>query len=73
MVLLPLGGLAVELLEQLGFLLTLLLFPNRSYALGWAVSTLSSAKLVLLAALSLSLVSLVCTHVAKRVRRPTRR
>jgi hypothetical protein len=70
---LPLVGLAVELLEQAGFLLILHRFPRRSPALGWAVAVLSAAKLLLLGALLLVLTALAAGRVALRRRRSARR
>jgi hypothetical protein len=71
-VLLPPVGLAVELLEQVGFLVALLSFPRSSRALGWTLSVLTSAKLVLLAALLLVASSLAVARAAARVRGPGR-
>jgi hypothetical protein len=71
--LLPLAGLVVEILEQAGFVVILLLFPGRLPALGWALAALSSAKLLLLGGLLLALLALATARVALRVRRPTRR
>jgi hypothetical protein len=71
-VLLPLVGLAVELLEQFGFLVTLLLFPLAPQVLSWPLAALSAAKLLLLGSLSVLLLLLALARVAMRVRRPTR-
>jgi hypothetical protein len=73
LVLLPFGGLAVELLEQAGFLVSLLVFPQRPLALGWALSVLSAGKLFLLGLLVVGLCMLMAAAAAARVRRPTRR
>jgi hypothetical protein len=73
LVLLPLAGLVVELLEQAGFLAILLVFPRQLPALAWALAAVSFAKLLLLGGLLLALFALATARVALRVRRPTRR
>jgi hypothetical protein len=73
LVFLPLAGLVVELLEQAGFLVILLVFPRQLPALAWALAALSSAKLLLLGGLLLTLSGLATVRVALRLRRPTRR
>lgn len=70
-VLLPLVAISVELLEQFGFLLTLLFFPLGSQALGWSLAALSAAKLILLGGLTVLLLLLASARVVMRLRRPT--
>lgn len=57
-ILLPLAGLLVELLEQAGFLVALAFFPTRLSALAVAVSLLTKLKFLLLAALLSTLLGL---------------
>jgi hypothetical protein len=72
-IVLPLAGLVVELLEQAGFLASLALFPARVPALASAVSVLTLVKFVLIAALVSSLGGLALWRALVCVRRPARR
>jgi hypothetical protein len=72
-VLFPVAGLVVELLEQAGFLLVLRFFPVRVATVAWATSALSLIKLSLLLFLVLLTVSLVACRAWSGVRRLTRR
>ncbi len=69
MIVLPLAGLVVEVLEQAGFLAALALFPARVPALAGAVSVLTLAKFVLIAALVSSLGALAVWRALVSVRR----
>jgi len=73
MIVLPLAGLVVELLEQAGFLAALALFPARVPALAGAVSVLTLAKFILIAALvsSFGALALWRALVSVRPRSPT--
>lgn len=56
---LPIAGLAVELLEQLGFLAALLAFPRRLAMVVWPTSGLTALKFLLLASVIAALSALV--------------
>jgi hypothetical protein len=68
-ILLPLAGLFVEILEQAGFLVVLALFPIRVSVLAAAVSVLTALKFLLLAALLSALLGLGLWRGARQARR----
>jgi hypothetical protein len=70
--LVPVVGLAVELLEQIGFLLALFLLRDGSGA-WWPLAAVSAAKLIVLGALAVGLLALGVARVALRLRRPASR
>lgn len=73
LLLLPAGGLIVELLEQAGFLIVLAFFPARIVPVAWATAVLSVFKLTLLLGLLLALAILLCWRVGSRGRPPAGR
>jgi hypothetical protein len=73
LLLLPFAGLALELVEQAGFLIILGVYPRRVEAIACFTTSITALKLAVLALLAVSVACLLAWRALSLVRRPTSR